>query len=250
MTTQLKFFFFLLIFISCNQNPTVFTGKEYVTKGRDTSSLIQANRFEEEKFLSQEFVYDTVYRFYKQLNLEVDVILPRLKKSSWKYNIEAAALSKKEIKSFKARVDKMVQDDSAMVKTVPSIFSFIPVSAYKDNKIVSCCFSVQKYCGGAAHPLFEYCSINYDPIGKRLLKFENYFSLKSKKDSVLLLNKINTSIKEAGIELTKLNALDFNVEEKQVSFNFDAYELGYGDMPLRVVVNKTELSTLIKDHLR
>jgi len=244
----------LFLFISCNENTERLTQKLNTTDTSDSISSKHTSQLTQDSIttekLSKEFLYDTINQFDKKRNIEIVLVIPKSIKSNQKYDKSVSSYLNQERLNFMARIDTMIKEDKNMLKTVPSMFSIEPVSIFSDDKVVSYCFTIQKYIAGAAHPLFEYSSINYDKGKGRQFQFSDYFNLKSISDTTLLLNKINSAINRPAIKLERLHELDFNVNDKSVSFNFDAYELGYGDFSTRSIISKQELISLINRSYR
>jgi hypothetical protein len=141
--------------------------------------------------------------------------------------------------SFTAELDYMLSRDSLIAQSWRSGFDAELVSYYQDDRIISALFRMVYYHPGAAHPMTQYQTFNFDGKSLKSILFDEYFSIESAKDTGQMAQLIRKKTNRSGICLSPLSQMDFNIERDTISFNFDTYETGsYAEGALRVKVER------------
>jgi hypothetical protein len=186
-------------------------------------------------------------------NTFLSIVIPQSKRQRLsRLDKEIKAIISKRKTDFLKRIDEMIQEDSTALKSTGSSFYAEPISVYKDYQLVSYCFIISYHHFGAAHPMTEYYSFNYDLLKNKPIRFSDYLQITSSKDTSEFVTIVNKAINrgEIGIHLPLKN-LDFNIEKDTISFNFDDYEItSYAEGIIRSKVNRKEINKLINKDYR
>jgi|SRR5579871_3047120 len=246
----------LLIFsliLSCNEHHSKSNKNDNNVKNKpnEDSAFTELHVMDSLK-LPTGFYLDTIYKFDKKRNAEIQIILPNsIAKTN--YDSEITIYFKKKVHEFIVSQDQ-INGNSSMSNSMQSSFVVRPICVYKDLNLLSYCFLISNDLG-MAHPVDEYYSFNFDLKKKKRIFFFDLFKFKSKSDSVFLFSNIRDAIYKANpdvdkefIEFRKLYNIDFNVEQDSISFNFDDYEIGdYGLGIIRAKVSKKKLAGITVD---
>jgi Protein of unknown function (DUF3298) len=205
------------------------------SKTRDTIGLA----------IPADFQFDSLLKRSSPRNMEIQIIYP--KSLTCKIaDKEMSSYFTARFKRFINRLDSLIRDDRSMLQSTQSTFNADPVSIFRNDKLLSYRFIISTDYGGFVHPFTEYYSFNFDLAKNRQIKFYEFFNIQSKEDSLYLLNAINKAIDCEYIYLKKLRATDFTIEEENITFNFDDYEIaGYSDGIIKAIVSKKKLSKII-----
>jgi len=154
-------------------------------------------------------------------------------------------------KEFLANIDSMAKEGSNRAKE-PSYFYAKPVQVWTNNNLVSCSFIIKKYLVESSHPVDSYCSFNFDRIKLKLIAFNDYFVIKSKTDSVFLINELKNAIDESKeVTLNKIYGFDFAIIKDTIKFNFGDYEIGpYVNGTIQASILKNDLMKIINKSYR
>lgn len=102
------------------------------------------------------------------------------------------------------------------------------------------------YYGGSAHSNDGYVTYNYSIKEKRLIGFSEYLNIKSEKNKKFILSQLNMRLKEKQIVIKKFYPFCFNIEKRNIWFNFADYEIAsYAEGAIRVKVSKNDLRRVI-----
>ncbi len=176
--------------------------------------------------------------------LTIETVLPRTK-------MEGLQAAQKELVSIiekeKLKFIKSIDPDPRMKQAASgNNFTCYPIELYKNDKIISFLFEISYSHTGAAHPMSQYYTFNYDIQKKTQLSFVDYFNLKNDQDKEALVQLINSSFEDGNIRVKKFYDFDFNIEEEAVIFNFDNYEIAsYAYGLLRAKFNKNQIHRFI-----
>jgi hypothetical protein len=233
--------------LGCGQQKS----KNSIIKTQDTVIQTKSNIEREIKILGLPigFSLDTLHNFDKSRNLETFVSVPISGITDVDNKVKSEIENQKN--DFIGSLDKMIKEDKRILTTVNSDFHTEPISVYKGERIVSYLFIVSYYHGGAAHPMTMYYSFNFDLQTKKAVAFDDYFDVKTKADTTYFIDNITKAINREGIYVSKLNDIDFNIENDTISFNFDDYEIAsYAKGILQGRINKNKLNDRIKTTYR
>ncbi|PSR56887.1 hypothetical protein AHMF7605_27010 [Adhaeribacter arboris] len=196
-----------------------------------------------------EFAVDSSSTFDKNRNTQISIEIPVSGIQELDEQIKAE-IDKQKVEFIKS-IDELIKEDRDILTTVNSDFSVDLISAYNDKNLISYCFIISYYHGGAAHPMTMYNSFNFDKKEKKLISFTDYFNVKTQNDSIWFLTIINKAIDIDNVKATSLNEIDFNIEKDTISFNFDDYEIAsYAEGIIQGRIKKSVLSEKIKNNYR
>ncbi len=204
------FILLIIVFaISCglkkseiNQTKSAIPGVSKTTK--------QEKQAEEKIKLPEGIKLDSIKFSDEKRKLEIFILIPVSGISKLDKAVRIDLENRKD--NFIESVDKRIEEDNGQMSEIGSDFIVNLVSAYKDKDIISYCFVISFYHGGAAHPMTIYYSFN---------------------------------------SVTNLNEMDFNIEKDTISFNFDDYEIAsYAEGIIQARINKSLLKKNIKSNYR
>ena len=188
------------------------------------------------------FVLDTFQQFDNTKKMGIFIVMPVSDRE------EINSVVKAEIEAQK---NQFIAELGEVIEGFVSEFYLVPLSIYKDEKIISFSFVMSYYHAGAAHPVSFYQSFNFDAKTQQPIDFDNYFLVKTKADTAFFTDIITKSIHREGVFLDKLYNLDFNIEQDTISFNFDDYEIAcYAEGLIQGRIHKKALSDKIRPNYR
>ncbi len=238
------FIIILTILMSCQEKNTSNSSQKNGNPPPVVSFFWNSNSDYQEEQVSN-FTIDTLPVYDSSRNLRTTLHLPVTNNKV----IDKKILSKlnQQKKAFTENLDDMLSKDSLVAKTWESGFNAELVSYYKDNTLISALFRIVYFHAGAAHPMTQYQSFNYNVKTMKEISFEDYFLVKDKLDTMQITQLITENINRDGISLSSLKNIDFNVENNTISFNFDTYELVvYAEGTIRTKVKKKLLQKFIR----
>ncbi|XOV68884.1 MAG: hypothetical protein ACFHU9_06805 [Fluviicola sp.] len=100
------------------------------------------------------------------------------------------------------------------------------ISAFQDSQYVSFCFRISDYAAGSVHGMHQYETFNFEKSSGKRIIFSDLFSVDSASDSVLMCDLITESIGMGPLDHISVYDYDFNLNDKYIVLNFDAYEVG------------------------
>jgi hypothetical protein len=167
-----------------------------------------------------DFRIDTVKVDDAKRGLTVLVTVPVSKVYAFDTLVRGALMKDEE--RFVAEVDERYEVDST---DRGFDYSALLVSAYRTKKIISYNFLCSKYFNTSVHGMSVYRSFTYDLDQKRLATFDDYFQLRTKKDTVAFIKLLTNRINEPGASVETVEGLHFHFTQDSVTFNFDEYEI-------------------------
>jgi hypothetical protein len=204
------------------------------------------------------FVLDTTQKFDEARKLKIFIVLPitHFKKPP-KYSVITTDFSvkmsiEKQKKQFIKELDELIEYDNDIINFTNSYFFAIPISIYKNEKIISYLFNISYYHAGAPHPMDMYHSLNFDAKNMQLIDFKDYFLVESKADTTFFTDIITRSISNEDVFLWELyDNLGFNIEKDTILFNFSCYEIAsYTEGLIQAKIHKKELYDKINTKYR
>jgi hypothetical protein len=243
------FILLIIVFaISCGPNkPEINQTKSDISGVSKTTN--QENQAQEKLKLPEGIKLDSIIFSDEKRKLEIFILIPVSGISKLDKALRIELENRKN--NFIESVDKRIEEDKGQMSEIGSDFDVNLVSAYKDKDIISYCFVISFYHGGAAHPMTIYYSFNYDLKREKKITFSDYFNVESTKDTIFLTDLMTKAINTENISVTNLNDMDFNIEKDTISFNFDDYEIAsYAEGIIQARINKSLLKKNIKSNYR
>jgi hypothetical protein len=234
--------------ISCGlKNPEINQTKPVIAGVLKTTK--QENQAKEKIKLPEGIKLDSIKFADEKRKLEIFILIPVSGFSKLDKALRNELESRKD--DFIESVDKRIKEDNGKMSEIGSDFYVDLVSAFKDKDIISYCFTISSYHGGAAHPMTIYYSFNYDLKREKKITFSDYFNVESRKDTIFLTDLMTRDINTENITVTNLKDMDFNIEKDTISFNFDDYEIAsYAEGIIQARINKSILKKNIKSNYR
>lgn len=224
-----------------NQTKSVIAGVSKTTK--------QENEVIEKIKLPEGIKLDSIKISDEKRKLEIFILIPVSGISKLDKVLRNELENRKD--DFIESVDKRIKEDNGQMSEIGSDFYVDLVSAFKYKDIISYCFTISSYHGGAAHPMTIYYSFNYDVKREKKITFSDYFNVESRKDTIFLTDLMTRAINTENITVTNLKDMDFNIEKDTISFNFDDYEIAsYAEGIIQARINKSILNKNIKSNYR
>ncbi len=196
------------------------------------------------------FSVDTIIVSDKKAEYIRELILPKVVKSMFN------ELNKVLTNEIKRKADLSYGDTTdALVYPVDKTFDIteevIPLKMYKSEKLVSYGFLDIFSEQGMMRPLRKYFTVNYDVSKSKFIFFNEYFDIKSSKDSSFLKQLIFGIIRTPGEYWPSLNNnINFSIDEQNVYFYYDMFgELG-NPMGLVYGFKRKYLLKFIKDEYK
>lgn len=93
-----------------------------------------------------------------------------------------------------------------------------PHQLYINEYVISMCFMVDAYATGGAHHNYEFLTFNYDLKNNRQIRFSEVFPMKTKKDTLALVNHLNWKIEYDHLP-EQYDSLDFAFTKQGVCFH-------------------------------
>jgi len=188
--------------------------------------------------ISEGFALDTFIQFDPSKNLDIFIFMPVSDMEEVNNVVKAGIESQK---------NEFIENYLGEENDFRNYFYAVPISIYKDEKIISLLFVISYYSAGAAHPMTVYHSFNFDAKTKQQIDFNDYFLVKSKADTTFFTEIITRAINQEGVFLHELYNLSFNIEKDTISFDFSTYEIAsYVDGLIQGRIHKKELYDKIK----
>lgn len=189
-----------------------------------------------------DFTIDTVKIDDAKRGLTVLLTIPVSGESSFDTLVRHAITSEEE--AFVAEVDERYAADST---DTGYDFSALLASAYRTKQLVSYNFICSQYFNTAVHGVSVYRSFTYDLKQKRLATFNDYFLLRTKKDTLAFIDLLTTRVNEPGASVEQVEGLHFHFTQDSVTFNFDEYEIAsYAQGLLQAKFALKELKRFVK----
>lgn len=197
--------------------------------------------------LPENFNIDSIKTFDKNKNTKTYIYIPISNNINLDSEIKKNINNKKN--EFLKKVDENIES-GFYSENLENEFIVTPISISKKNNLLSYCFTTSYYISSAPHEMNEFLTYNYDKLNKKLLEFNDVFSIKTKEDSVNFKKIITEKINRNGIKLYKVYNLKFNFDKDYIYFNFSDYEIAsYGEGLIRVKFEKNELKNFLKINL-
>jgi hypothetical protein len=153
-------------------------------------------------------------------------------------------------KDFLINIDTMIKEGSERAKE-PSYFYAKPLQAWIDSSLISYNFQICNYLVESSHPVDLFCSFNYSRKTNKVIRFNDYFDLKSNKDTLFLIDLINKAIGIKGVSVDKVANLKFNIECDTIRFNFNDYEItSYSNGLIQASILKNDIKRIINKNWR
>jgi len=239
----------VLIFQACSEENT--SGTSFDSASADSTPVanvagdsdMTATSVEWKRNVPEGFSLDTINYFDSTKVAEIDILLPvsGIKTLDDRMRREAESRKKEFLK------DIVGEGDSGMEFGSGSSFFMEINSIYATDSIISYCFHVSVYSANAAHPFNSYYSYNYNRITGKEITFNDYFDIRSREDTIFLINLLTKIIAIEGVSVDEVKDMDFNLRQDTVSFNFDDYEIAsYAIGVIEAPIAKKELTPVIK----
>jgi hypothetical protein len=189
-----------------------------------------------------DFTIDTVKVEDAKRGLTVLLTIPVSKVYAFDTLVRHAIMNDEE--GFVAEVDERFAIDST---DRGFDYSALLVSAYRSQKIISYNFLCSQYFNTAVHGMSVYRSFTYDLDQKRLATFDDYFILRTKKDTLAFIKLLTKRVNQTGASVENVEGLHFHFTQDSVTFNFDEYEVAsYAQGLLQAKFGLKELKRFVK----
>ena len=153
-------------------------------------------------------------------------------------------------KEFLKTIDTMIKEGSNRANK-PSYFYAKPLQAWIDSTFISYNFTISNYLVESSHPVDLFCSFNYDRKANKEIGFNDYFDLKTHKDSLLLIDLINKAIDIKDVSIIKVENFKFNIVGDTIRFNFSDYEISsYSNGLIQASILKQDVNEIINKNYR
>jgi hypothetical protein len=153
-------------------------------------------------------------------------------------------------KEFLKTIDSIIKEGSNRAKE-PSYFYAKPLQAWIDSAFMSYNFAISNYLVESSHPVDLFCSFNYDRKADKAIGFNDYFDLKTHKDSLLLIDLINRAIDIKDVSIAKVENFKFNIVLDTIRFNFSDYEISsYSNGLIQASILKKDIKRIINKNYR
>jgi hypothetical protein len=188
------------------------------------------------------FRIDTVKVDDAKRGLTVMVTVPVANVYAFDTLVRSALMKDEE--GFVAEVDERYEVDST---DTGFDYSALLVSAYRSKKIISYNFLCSHYFNTAVHGMSVYRSFTYDLDQKRLVTFDDYFALRTKKDTLAFIDLLTKRVNEPGASVETVEGLHFHFTQDSITFNFDDYEIAsYAQGLLQAAFSLKELKRYLR----
>ena len=204
------------------------------------------------KQIPEGFVLDTFQQFDNTKKMGIFIVMPVSDMEGINSVVKAG---------IEAQKNQFIAELGEVIEGFVSELYLVPLSIYKDEKIISFSFVMSYYHAGAAHPVSFYHSFNFDAKTNKLIDFDDYFLIKSKTD--FFTNVIAPFIRQDREDIDlwidnddmedfkTIKDLDFNIEQDTISFNFDNYEIAcYAEGLIQGRIHKKALFDKIRPNYR
>ncbi|NUY82348.1 DUF3298 domain-containing protein [Flavobacterium sp. MAH-1] len=234
----------VLFFFGCKKTQPK-TG-EQISNSKSIENKIKKAKPKEME-IPEGFSIDTISFSDESKRLETEIILPISGIREFDNSVKNEILCRRS--SFINELTKRIKDDNGGVSVIGSSFTAELVSIFRSKNLISYCFRISDYVGGNVHPMDIYYSMNYNFKTNKHISFNDYFNIRTKKDTLFLTQTITKTINEETILVENLKNLDFNIERDSISFNYDDYEIAsYAFGLIRAKISKQELKSKINDN--
>jgi len=197
----------------------------------------------------REFKIDTIKTEDKKNQVYVFLTIPISGIPNLDKIVRNDILTEKE--QFEDEIKERIAEDNGKMSELFSDYSCGLINLFEDKKFISYSFTNSQYSAGAAHGMTRYISYNYDLKRNKSISFNEFFNLKSEKDSIFLMNLMTRRIALENVEVNTLENIDFNLTKDSISFNFDDYEIAsYAEGAIQVKIGKKEIANLINKNYR
>jgi hypothetical protein len=197
----------------------------------------------------REFKIDTIKTEDKKHKFEVFLTIPISGISNLDSIVRNDILNEKNW--FEEEIKERIAEDDGKMSELFSDYNCGLLSLFEDKKFISYSFTNSQYFAGAAHGMTRYISYNYELKRNKLVIFNEFFNLKSEKDSIFLMNLMTRRIALENVEVNTFENMDFNLTNDSISFNFDDYEIAsYAEGAIQVKIGKNEIANLINKNYR
>ncbi len=240
--------FSILFFFSCRQEQTEIGNNQ--VKNPSDSITVDTSLISEGIKINAKFPFgikmDSIKHYDKQRNTQFLLYFPVSNIITLDTGIKNELIRQKD--GFIKNVDEVRKEyGDEFISSLTNEFTAIPISVFKNQKLISYLFGISFYHSGAPHPVSFYYSYNFDNEKHKKIIFSDYFKISSKADTTYYCNLITKAINRDGICVGEIKNIDFNVEQDTISFNFDDYEIGsYGDGTMQGRLVKKKLLNRIK----
>lgn len=209
-------------------------------KLHSNSMIVEPNQ-KHQLQLPDGFSLDTVAYFDSVQANEVFMVLPASGDS------KANEIVRKQIKSRLSEFQSGIDTAEPLLSFTGSSFYAVPNSITVRGNVISYCYVIDVYRNGAAHGMMVFESFNYDNVKKKLISFNDFFTVESHDDSVLLLTEIESKLQLMDPSLDAVYEMDFCLLGDSVAFNFDDYEIAsYAEGSSQAVVARNKIGKLIR----
>lgn len=201
------------------------------------------------KFTQREFKIDTIKSTDKKTRLQIFLTIPISKITNLDLLVRKDILNDKE--AFESEINERINENDVEMTEIGSDYSCVLENVFEDKTFISYNFINSQYFGGSAHGMSRYKCYNYDIKKGKCINFNDYFSLKTKQDTLSFLNLLTKRINREAVEVNNLEGIKFNIRKDSISFNFDDYEIAsYSEGLIQVRVSKREVQNLINSNYR
>jgi hypothetical protein len=109
-------------------------------------------------------------------------------------------------------------------KTFEPVYTFEigPFELFRNSSLLSLCCIIDTYSEGGNHHNYSWYTFNYDLENKKVIRFKDVFSLKSRKDSLNFLELVSNHIKTRNVIVnwdTEKHSIDFSILKNGICFN-------------------------------
>jgi hypothetical protein len=156
---------------------------------------------------------------------------------------------KEEIRkaAYSGSIDSTISIDS-LEEAPPVTVQNIPLTMYHSGHLISYGYLRIMNGGGMMRPFREYFVINYDTAQKRMIRFDDFFQLKTPSDTSKLRSLIYSEVGDPNFDWLRFpGSVKFAFDKESVYFFFDQFGVMGNPMGLVKRIERKYLSQFIRD---
>jgi hypothetical protein len=198
-----------------------------------------------------QIVLDSIEQENKRNKTTEHLVLPELTGNWNKATVKKVRENMLKIKKAFLNSSAELGIDEASKESIVNEIDMYPVNIFQNKKMASYCFEICYSDSILMRPYCHYDCLNYDVNRNTVIKFSDFFDIRSKADSIYFGQLILKAVGQHNFlqQLSPYNDLDFSVNDDYVFFYFDAYELG-APFDIGGAINRKYLNKFIKEIYR
>ncbi|MBP6430579.1 MAG: hypothetical protein KA319_02345 [Ferruginibacter sp.] len=247
MSKAIAYTILLGFFLSCNQKKEKIS-KELPASKNDT--FVFFTQEDNIKILS-DFLVDTIKYFDKKLDYRKTIICPQIIGKEFT-SINKILTNEIKRKAALSYLDTLANVEIEKVNEMSGMIgSNILLKMYKNKKLISYGFLSEYDDPKAMRPFRKYFAINYDTSRKKFIYFEDYFTVKTPTDSLVLKSIIYGHIANPETKWYPIdNNIVFSIDNENIHFYFDMFGVLGNPMGLVKSVKLKYLDKFINDNYK